>query len=152
MWDAVDCPRATLPPLLEPLHTPAHRVSTAFFLPFCVITWLNTYLVCGDVVEPLDRLHDSRTLEQHMRTHDIIVGESEGVAKTQVHMALRRQMENGVDLVHFQTLEHVGFFGNITVKEAKIRSSLEHARVVQRTAVVQLIEADDIVEVGVLGD
>lgn len=89
------------------------------------------YLVCGDVVEPLDRLHDSRTLEQHMRTHDIIVGESEGVAKTQVHVALRRQMENGVDLVHFQTLEHVGFFGNITVKEAEIRSSLEHARVVQ---------------------
>lgn len=110
------------------------------------------YLVCGDVVEPLDRLHNSRTLEQHMRTHDIIVGESEGVAKTQVHVALRRQMENGVDLVHFQTLEHVGFFGNITVKEAEIRSSLEHARVVQRTAVVQLIEADDIVRVGVLGD
>lgn len=122
-----------------------------FFSPF-LSRHMAEYLVCGDVVEPLDRLHDSRTLEQHMRTHDIIVGESEGVAKTQVHMALRRQMENGVDLVHFQTLEHVGFFGNITVKEAEIRSSLEHARVVQRTAVIQLIEADDIVRVGVLGD
>lgn len=102
--------------------------------------------------EPLNRLHSHHALQQYMRSEHIILGERVRIAKRQVHVRLRGQMEDGVDVVLSQTAQHIGRLGDVSVEEFEIGPGFEHARVVERTAVVELVEADDVVGGRVFGD
>lgn len=101
--------------------------------------------------ESLDGLDGRHTFQQHVRADDIVVGEGIRVAKTQIHMRLRREVEDGINLVGSQAPQDIGIFCEIAVEELEIRATFEHSRIVQRTAVVELVEADDVVGVRIFG-
>ena len=60
-------------------------------------------------------------------------------------------MEDGIDLVSPQTFDNIRSTGDIAMEEAEVRSSFQHARVVPRATVIQLVERDDGVMVRILG-
>jgi len=109
----------------------------------------RTYLVCGDVVEALDLAILLDTLEQHMRAKHIVLREDVGVAETQIHVRMRSKMEDGIDVVFLQAPDYVAWNSDIAVEEAEIRLRLQHARMVQRAAIVELVKRHDVVVVGV---
>lgn len=104
------------------------------------------------MIKPPNRLHGHRTLQQHMRPDNIIPRKTITIPKTQVHMRLRREMEHRIDVVFPQTSQHIRRFQEIAVEELEIGPAFDHARVVERTAVVKFVEADDVVRVGVFDD
>lgn len=82
-----------------------------------------------------------------MRAENIVLRKDVGVAETQIHMRVRRKVEYGVDVVFLQALDHIARNRHIAVEEAKIRLRLQHARIVQRAAVVELVEGYHVVVV-----
>ena len=109
----------------------------------------KAYLVCGDVVETLNFAILLDALEQHVGAKNIIFGEDVGVAETQIHMRMRSEMKDGVDVVFLQAPDHVAWCGDIAVEEAEVRLRLQHARIVQRAAIVQLVKGHNVVVVGI---
>lgn len=100
----------------------------------------------------MDELLDSDflgTLQKYVSTVHIGVGESVRVTKTQVDVGLRSEMEDGIDIVALQTVHDFGGVCNVAMVEGEVALVLEDARVVQGSAVVELVEGDDIVRVGV---
>ena len=73
------------------------------------------------------------------------MGEAVRVAKAKVDMRLSSKMEDGVDLMALHAVDDFGRIGDISLIEGKIPLIVEHASVVQRRAVVQLIEGHDVV-------
>lgn len=134
------------PDLLQALHHRPGQFST-IALPGRLSE--RVYLVCGDMIEALDLAILLDALEQHMRAEHIVLREDVGVAEAQVHVCMRREMENRVDVVLLQAFYHVARYGNIAMKEAEIRLRLQHARIVQRAAIVELVERHDVVGVGI---
>jgi hypothetical protein len=113
--------------LRELRHTPA---------PFSIIALPNTlreraYLIRGDVVESLNLAIFLDALQQHMRAKDIILREDVGVTETQIHMCMRSEMKDGVNVVLLKTPDHVAWYCHIAVEEAEIFFFLQHARIVQ---------------------
>lgn len=90
------------------------------------------------------------TLNEHMCTEYVILGESEGVAEAQVNVRLRSKMEYRVDVVFTQAFEDIRVLSHIAMEEAEIRSPFEHSRVISRAAIIQFVERHDIICVGVL--
>lgn len=84
-----------------------------------------------------------------MRAEHIVLREDVGVAETQIHMRMRSQVKDGVNVVFLQAPDHVGGCGDIAVEEAEVRLLFQHARIVQRAAVVELVERHDVVGVGI---
>ena len=82
----------------------------------------------------------------------ICVGKLVRVAKAEVYVRLRCEMENGVDVVLAQYALHVYWRCNIAVFERKVSLLIERSRVVQCRAVVELVEGHDIVAVRVRED
>jgi hypothetical protein len=101
------------------------------------------------VVEALDLAILLDALEQHMRAKHIVLRENVGVAETQIHVRMRSKVEDGIDVVFLQAPDHVAWYGDIAVEEAEIRLRLQHARIVQRAAIVELVERHNVVVVGV---
>jgi hypothetical protein len=101
------------------------------------------------VVEALDLPILLDALEQHVRAKHIVLREEVGVAETQVHVCMRREVEDGINIVLLQAFDHVARYGDIAVKEAEVRLRLQHARIVQRAAVVELVEGNNVVCVGI---
>ncbi len=66
-------------------------------------------------------------------------------------MGLSRQVEDGVDLVSSQTFDNICPTRYVAMEEGKVRSSFQHARVVPRAAVIQLVERNDCIVIRVLG-
>lgn len=60
-------------------------------------------------------------------------------------------MENGIDAVGLQTAQHIPAVHDVAVEEAEVGKSQQLARVVERTAVVEFVEADNVVRVRVFG-
>jgi hypothetical protein len=87
-----------------------------------------------------------------MRSVYVGVGELVRVAEAEVNMRLCGEVEDGIDVVLAQHTLNVGRRGNVSMLEGEVRSVVEDARVVQARAVVELIERDDIVVVGVCQD
>jgi hypothetical protein len=132
--------------LRELRHTPA---------PFSMIVLPSllcgrTYFICGDVVESLNLAIFLDALEQHMRAENIVLREDVGVTETQIHMCMRSEMKDGVNIVLLKTPDHVAWYCDIAVEEAEIRLRLQHARIVQRTTVVELVERHNVVVVWIL--
>lgn len=94
------------------------------------------YLVCGDVVEALDLAILLDALEQHMRAEHIVLREDVGVAETQIHVCMRREVEDSVNVVLLQAFDHITWNSDIAVEEAEVRFRLQHTRIVQRAAIV----------------
>jgi hypothetical protein len=108
-------------------------------------------LICRDVYKPSDAMLPC-ALQKNMRPVYIRVGELIGVAEAEINMRLRGEMENGIDLVLPQHALDVCRRGNVSVLECKVWPAVEDARVVQCCAIVELIQRDDIVVVGVRQD
>jgi hypothetical protein len=66
-------------------------------------------------------------------------------------MRMRSEVKDGIDVVFLQAPDHIARDGDIAVEEAEIRLRLQHARVVQRAAIVEPVERYDVVCVGILG-
>lgn len=90
------------------------------------------------------------TLEQDVCAKHIVFGKRVRVTKTQIHMRVGREVEDGIDAVISEALQHVTWSRHIAVEEAEIRLRLQHASIVQRAAVIQLVEGYDVVMVGIL--
>lgn len=67
-------------------------------------------------------------------------------------MCLRGKMEYCIDFEPPQALYHIRPSSHITVKEVEIGMAFQHSRVMARTTVVQLVEGDNTVVIGIVGD
>lgn len=67
-------------------------------------------------------------------------------------MRLRGKVKDCVDVVLAEASQDVSGLGEFSMEELEIRSTFEHTSIVQRAAVVQLVEADNVVRIGVLDD
>jgi hypothetical protein len=85
------------------------------------------------------------TLKQDVCTKYIIVSESVGISEAQVDMGLSSKVENGVNFVAFKAVHDFRRICDIAMIEAEVPLVIECSCVVQRGAVVELVEGDDIV-------
>jgi hypothetical protein len=60
-------------------------------------------------------------------------------------------VEDSIDLISPQTFDDISPTRYIAMEECEVRSRFQHARVVPRATVVQLVEGDDSIMVGILG-
>lgn len=65
----------------------------------------NTYLVSGHVHESLDAVVLGG-LEEHVGAVDVVLRELEAVAERVVHVRLRREVHDGVDVLRLQNVVH----------------------------------------------
>jgi len=107
----------------------------------------QTNLVGGNVVKPLNLAVLLDAFQQDVRAEHIVLRKVVRVAKTQIHMRVRSEVEYGVDVVLLQTLDHVARDCHVPVEEAEIAqlSRLKHARIVERAAIVELVKGHDVV-------
>lgn len=113
-----------------------------------IIVDLTVDLVSGDVDEALD-VDALGTLQQHVGTVDVGVCESVRVTEAQIDVGLSGEVEDGVDLVPLQALDDFGGVGNVAVDESEVGLFVQYTGVVERRAVVQLVEGDDVVVIRV---
>jgi hypothetical protein len=113
-----------------------------------VVLDLSIDLVGRDVNEALDA-NLLGTLEQHVGAVDVGVSKAVRVAKAQVDVRLGGKVEDGVDVVALEAVDHLDGVGDVALVEAKVALLVEGACVVERGAVVELVERDDIVGVGI---
>lgn len=114
-----------------------------------VLAHLAVHLVRRDVHEAPDAAHLPRALEQHVRAVDVGVREAVRVAEAQVDVRLRGEVQHGVDAVALHAVDHVGRVRDIALVEGEVGPVCEEGRVVEGGAVVELVEGDDVVRVGV---
>jgi len=107
----------------------------------------QTHLVRGNLVIPLDLAILLDALQQDVGADDIVHGEFVRVSKAQVDVRVGGEVEDGVDVVLLQTFDHVGGDGNIAVEEVEVAQllRLQQAGIVERAAVVEFVETDDVV-------
>src|SRR5450432_3664497 len=80
-----------------------------------------------------------------MCAKDVVIGECVRVAKAQVNVGLSGKVEDGINLVAFKTIHDFGGVCNIAMVEAKVPLVIERPGIVERSAVVQLVERDNII-------
>lgn len=105
-------------------------------------------LTCGD----MDELLDSNlfgTLKQDVCAKYVIVGESVGISEAQVDMGLSSKVKNGVDFITLKAVHDFRRISDIAMIEAEVPLVIKCSCVVQRGAVVELVERDDIVCIGI---
>lgn len=59
-------------------------------------------------------------------------------------------MEHRVDIVLLHASQHISRLRELSVEKGEIRMGLQHARVVQRAGIVELVEAHHVVRIRVL--
>ena len=82
------------------------------------------------MIKPLDSPHMMRTLQQLMRSDEIVPAELQRVAKAQIDMCLRCEVHNHVNLELAEAAQNIFTLSDIAVEEGKVRPPLEHAGVV----------------------
>ena len=80
-----------------------------------------------------------------MGTVYISIGELIRISERQIDVGLCGEMEDGVDIVLFDAALDVFGVGDVAVVEFKIWFVIEHARVVEGGAVVELVKGDNLV-------
>jgi hypothetical protein len=80
-----------------------------------------------------------------MRPVHVCVREFVRVTEAEVDVRLRREVEDGIDLVLAQHALYVGRGCNVAILKGKISSAVEDSCVVEGCAVVELVEGHDIV-------
>lgn len=111
----------------------------------CRANWyIPIHLVRRNVYEAIHTML-SCSLKQDVCAVDICTRELVRVAKAQVHVRLRREVEDGVDLVLAQHPLDVARTCDVALLKGKVGSAVEHPRVVQRRAIVELVKRHDVV-------
>lgn len=64
-------------------------------------------------------------------------------------MRLGSEVKDGVDVVALQAVHDLGGIGDIALVKSKVALVVQSASVVERSAVVKLVERDNVVGVGV---
>ena len=64
-------------------------------------------------------------------------------------MRLRGEVEDGVDFVALQAVDNLGRVRNVALVEGEIALLIESPRVVERGAVIELVERHDVVGIGI---
>jgi hypothetical protein len=64
-------------------------------------------------------------------------------------VALRGEVEDGVNIVPLQAVYHLRWVGDVALVEAEVSPLVERPRVVERAAIIELVEGDDVVRVRV---
>jgi hypothetical protein len=107
----------------------------------------QTHLVRGNLVIPLDLAILLDALQQDVCADHIVHCEFVRVAKAQIHVGVRSEVEDGVDVVLLQTPDHVDSHGHIAVEEVEVSQllRLQQARIVERAAIVEFVEGNDVV-------
>jgi hypothetical protein len=94
----------------------------------------------------------SSTFKQDVRSVYVCVRELIRVAEAEVDVRLRSEVEDGVDLVFAKHPLYVGRRCDVTILECEVGLIVKDARVVECRAVVQLVEGDYVVVLGVCED
>lgn len=102
------------------------------------------------MVEPLQRFAHSGTLHQHTRSVHIVREEGTRIAEAQIDMCHGRQVEDRVYLMHTHASRHIRKIRDIAMEEFEVWPALQHTRIVPRAAIVELVERDHIVSIGIL--
>ena len=89
-------------------------------------------------------------LEENMSSVHVGVGESVGVTEGQINVGLGSEVEDGVNVVTLQAVHNLRWVGDITVVEGEVSLVVQRTGVVEGSAVVELIEGDDVVGIWVL--
>jgi hypothetical protein len=111
----------------------------------CGANWyVAVHLVRRYMYEPIDAML-SRSFEQDMCAVYVRVREFIRIAEAEVDMRLRGEMEDSIDIVLPQHTLYVCRQCDVPVFECEVRSVIENSCVVERGAVVQLVEGDHIV-------
>jgi hypothetical protein len=95
-------------------------------------------LVRTDVHEPLDAMHLCR-LQEHMCAQDVVLGELKGVAERVIHVGLRGEVHDGVDLLLRQHVIYQVRTADVSLDELVIRVVLDLVQVRQTRAVCNTI-------------
>lgn len=110
---------------------------------------LSVNLVGGDVDETLDS-DLLGGLEENVGSVNVGVGESVRVTEGQINVGLGSEVEDGVNVVTLQAVHNLRWVGDITVVEGEVSLVVQRTGVVEGSAVVELIEGDDVVGIWVL--
>lgn len=81
-----------------------------------------------------------RTLQQHMCTVDIRMCEAVGVAEAEIYVRLSSEVHDGINFVIFHAFKDIGGVGDVAAVEDEVLVTIEAACVIQRGAIVQLVE------------
>ena len=84
-----------------------------------------------------------------MGSIDISVRKRVRVAKAQIDVGLRCKVEYSIDTVLLQAVHHLVRVRDVAMVEGEVPLAVEDPCVVQGRTVVQLVEGDDIVCIGV---
>ena len=113
-----------------------------------IISNLSIYLVGGNVNELLDP-NLLGTLQQNVGTIDIGVGEGIRVTETQIDVGLCGEVEDSIDLVSLEAVHDLGGVGDVAMVEGEVALVVQDPGVVQGRAVIELVEGDNVVGIGV---
>jgi hypothetical protein len=113
-----------------------------------VIFDFSVDLIGGDMDELLYS-NLLRTLQENVCPVNIGVGESVRVTKTQIDVGLRREVEDGIDIVSLKAVHNLRRIGNVAMVECEVALVVQDSGVVQRSTVVKFVEGYDIIRVRV---
>jgi hypothetical protein len=105
----------------------------------CTNRHIAIHLIRRDMYEPVHAMFPG-SLQQHMRPVYIRVCELVRVTEAQVDVRLRREVEDGVDLVLAKHAFHVGWRCDVAIFESEVRLIVEDSRIIQSRAVVELVK------------
>lgn len=80
-----------------------------------------------------------------MSADNVVKREGIRIAEAQIDMRLRRKMEDGVNLVRSQAFQDIGIVCKVSMEELEVRAAFQHPGIVERTAVIELVETHDVV-------
>ena len=79
------------------------------------------------------------------RTVRVVHGERQGIAERVIHVRLRSEVHHGIDLLRLQHVREEIRGQNIALDELEVQVVLNGLEVVERRAVVELVEDDHLV-------
>lgn len=120
------------------------RKDTGLHEVFTILVNFPIHFVRRDMHEA-PNLSSFSTLQHNVGAVDVGGREAIGVPKTQIDVRLRREVEDGVNLVLFETCRDIGRARHVSFKEGEIRLRVENMMVVQSCTIIYLVETDDAV-------
>lgn len=120
------------------------REDTGLHEVFAVLVDFTIHFVGRDVDEA-PNLSGFSTLQHNVGAVNVGGREAIGVAKTQIDMRLRSEVEDGVNLVLIETCGDIGRARHVSLEEGEVWLRVENMMVVQSCTIVQLVETDDVV-------
>ena len=102
-------------------------------------------LIGGHMDEAADGVAIFGRLQQHVRAHDVVMRELERVAEGVVHVRLRREVHDRVDLLRLQDVVDEVRRADVALDELVVRQRRDLLEVREARAVVEAVEVQDLV-------